>query len=251
MERGAVRRTRRPSPPQRRVLAGPIRLAGALRGRSVALLVSLLTLLAVGPWLNERLVGLAIWELLFTLVMLSGIARLSVRRGQAVVAALLALPAMACLWLRQIVPAVGLTQAGLGLLILFLLYTAATVLLAVFREETVTMDTLSGAFCVYLLMGLAWGSLDSLLYLQAPGSFRMPEGWTPMHQSGIVVDVPFNIMVYYSFTTLTTVGYGDVLPLAAASRTAAILEAVLGHFYLAVLVARLVGLHIAYTQRPR
>jgi hypothetical protein len=67
---------------------------------------------------------------------------------------------MACLCLRQVVPAVGLTQAGLGLLTLFLLYTAATVLLHVFSAERVTLDTLSGAFCVYLLMGLAWGSPD-------------------------------------------------------------------------------------------
>jgi voltage-gated potassium channel len=249
MERGAIRRTRRTFLLERPVLAGPIRLAGLLRGRSAPLLVSLLTLVAVGPWLNERLVGLAIWELLFTLVMLSGIATLSIRRAQAVFAALLALPAVACLWLRQFIPAVGLTEAGLGLLTLFLLYAAATVLLHVFNEATVTMDTLSGALCVYLLLGLAWGGLDSLLYLQAPGAFRLPGGWTPVHPSGIVVDVPIDIMVYFSFTTLTSVGYGDVLPLAGASRTAAMLEAVLGQFYLAVMVARLVGLHIVHTQR--
>ena len=72
-----------------------------------------------------------------------------------------------------------------------------------------------------------------------------------MHGSGIMVDVPFNLMLYFSFTTLTTVGYGDVLPLADVPRTAAMLEAVLAHFYLAVLVARLVGFHIAHTQRSR
>src|SRR5205085_6433415 len=118
-----------------------------LQGRSAPVLVSLLTLLVVGPWLNERLVGLAIWELLFTLVMLSGIRRLSADRGQTLFAVLLALPTMACLWLRQFVPAVGLSQAGLGLLTLFLLYTAATLLLHVFSEATVTTDTLSGALC--------------------------------------------------------------------------------------------------------
>ena len=247
-------RTARTAPggPKRRVQGVHRRLPSLLlQGRSAPVLVSLLTLLVVGPWLNERLVGLAIWELLFTLVMLSGIRRLSADRGQTLFAVLLALPTMACLWLRQFVPAVGLSQAGLGLLTLFLLYTAATLLLHVFSEETVTMDTLSGALCVYLLMGFAWGSIYSLMYLQAPGAFRLPDGWTPTHQSGIVVDVPFNIMVYYSFMTLTTVGYGDVLPQAAASRSAAILEAVLGHFYLAVLVARLVGMHIADTRRPR
>jgi hypothetical protein len=96
MEPGAVRHTRGPGLLSRRAEASPIRLVGLPRGRSVVLLVSL-ALLALGPWLNESFVGLAIWELLFTLVMLSGIARLSVRPGQAVCAALLALPGwLAC-----------------------------------------------------------------------------------------------------------------------------------------------------------
>jgi hypothetical protein len=55
--------------------------------------------------------------------------------------------------------------------------------------------------------------------------------------------------LYFSFTTLTTVGYGDVLPVNGYARAAVVLEAVLGHFYLAVLVARLVGLHIADIRR--
>jgi hypothetical protein len=221
-----------------------------LQGRSVHLLVLLLVLLTIGPWLNERLIGLAIWELLFTLVMLSSIHRLSIHRGQTLVGALLALPTMASLWLRQFIPAIGLSQVGLGLLTLFLLYTAVTILLAIFKEERVSMDTLSGAFCVYLLMGLAWGSLYGLMYLQAPDAFHLPDG-LPRHEVGITVDVPLNILIYFSFVTLTTVGYGDVLPIADSSRSVALLEAVLGHFYLAVLVARLVGLHIAEARRPR
>ena len=63
------------------------------------------------------------------------------------------------------------------------------------------------------------------------------------------MDVPFNVMVYFSFTTLTTVGFGDVLPISGAARAAVVLEAVLAHFYLAVLIARLVGLHTADTRR--
>jgi hypothetical protein len=114
------------------------------------------------------------------------------------------------------------------------------VLGSVFRAETVTVDTLSGAFCVYLLMGLAWGFIYCLLYFDTPTAFHLPDavGHT---KAGITVDVPFNIMIYYSFMTLTTVGYGDVLPVTETSRTAAMLEVVLGHLYLAILVARLVG----------
>ncbi len=219
-------------------------------GRSGYLLVSLLFLVAIGPWLTETLVGRGLWELLLTLVALSSIYMLRVDRGQALVSGLLALPTLASLWLRQLVPAIGLSQAALVLLTLFLLYTTGTVLLRIFAQETVTLDTLSNALCVYLLMGYLWGSLYGLIYLLAPDSFHLPMGWTPAKEQGIATDVPMNLMTYFSFTTLTTLGYGDVLPISGSARAAVVLEAVLGHFYLAVLVARLVGLHIADTRRP-
>jgi voltage-gated potassium channel len=225
------------------------RRQGVVRGRSVYLLVSLLVLVSIGPWLAEQRVGRGLWELLFTLVTLSSIHMLGIKRGQALISVLLALPTLASLWLRQVLPIVGLSQVALVLLTLFLLYTAATVLLHVFSEETVTMDTLSAALCVYLLMGYLWGSLYGLMYLLAPGAFHLPTGWTPAEEQGIARDVPVNLFTYFSFMTLTTVGYGDVLPIRGSARAAVIVEAVLGHFYLAVLVARLVGSHIADTRR--
>jgi voltage-gated potassium channel len=225
------------------------RLQGLVQGRSVYLLVSLLVLVSIGPWLTEHLVGRGLWELLLTLVALSSIHMLGIKRGQALTSGFLALPTLASLWLRQLIPAAGLSQVSLVLLTLFLLYTAATVLLQVFSEETVTMDTLSAALCVYLLMGYIWGSLYGLMYLVAPGAFHLPMGWAPAEEQGIARDVPLNLLTYFSFMTLTTVGYGDVLPITGSARAAVMLEAILGHFYLAVLVARLVGLHIADTRR--
>jgi len=225
------------------------RLQGLGQGRSVYLLVSLLVLVSIGPWLTEHLVGRGLWELLFTLVTLSSIHMLGIKRGQALISGLLALPTLATLWLRQLIPSVGLSRVALVLLSLFLLYTAATVLLQVFSEGTVTMDTLSAALCVYLLMGYMWGSLYGLMYLFGPGAFHLPMGWPPAEEQGIARDVPLNLLTYFSFMTLTTVGYGDVLPISGSARAAVIVEAVLGHFYLAVLVARLVGLHIADARR--
>ena len=224
------------------------RLRRFVDGRSMYLLVSLLALVAIGPWLTENVAGRGLWELLFTLVTLSSIHMVRVKRGEAVISGLLALPTLVSLWLRQVVPALGLSQVALVLMTLFLLYTTVTVLLRVFTEERVTMDTLSGALCVYLLMGYLWGSLYGLIYLLAPGSFHLPMWWMPGKEQGIATDVPMNLMTYFSFTTLTTLGYGDVLPISAVARAAVILEAVLGHFYLAVLVARLIGSHVADTR---
>jgi voltage-gated potassium channel len=111
------------------------------------------------------------------------------------------------------------------LLTLFLLYTTATVLIGVFGEETATMETLNAALCVYLLMGFIWGGLYGLIYLLAPGAFHLPTGWTPSREQGIATDVPMNLMMYFSFTTLTTLGYGDVLPMSGSAGAAVMLEA--------------------------
>src|SRR2546428_12351526 len=95
-------------------------LQGLVHGRSVYLLLSLLILVAIGPWLSERPIGRGLWELLFTLVTLSSIHMLRVKRGQALVSGLLALPTLASLWLRQLVPAARLSPVGVLLLTLFL-----------------------------------------------------------------------------------------------------------------------------------
>lgn len=75
-----------------------------MHGRSIYLLVSLLALVAIGPWLTENIVGRGLWELLFTLVTLSSIHLLRVKRGEALISGLLAPPTLATVWLRQAVP---------------------------------------------------------------------------------------------------------------------------------------------------
>ena len=102
------------------------RLQRLVHGRSIYLLVSLLGLVAIGPWLTENVAGRGLWELLFTLVTLSSIHVLGVKPGQALMSGLLALPTLVSLWLRQLVPGVRLSQLALALLTVFLLYTTAT-----------------------------------------------------------------------------------------------------------------------------
>lgn len=80
-----------------------------MQGRSICLLVSLLVLVSIGPWLTD-LIGRGVWELLFTLVALSSIHLLGIKLGQALISGLLALPTLASLWLRQLIPAVGLSR---------------------------------------------------------------------------------------------------------------------------------------------
>ena len=104
----------------------------------------------------------------------------------------------------------------------------------------VTLDRMSGAVCVYLLMTLCWALVYSIQEARYPGSFRAPDdvlGWSEF--------------LYFSFTTITTLGYGDITPISASARVLANFEAMVGAFYLATLVARLASLFRLRDDRRR
>jgi hypothetical protein len=106
----------------------------------------------------------------------------------------------------------------------------------VIEPGAITLDRLVGAVCIYLLLGVVWTLLFALLELVAPGSF---------HYAGRQAGDPIEHLLYYSFVTLTTLGYGDVAPVHAVARTLAYLEAVVGQLYIALLIASLVGRYLA------
>lgn len=99
----------------------------------------------------------------------------------------------------------------------------------------VTGELIAGSIAVYLLLGIAFAYLFALVELHSPGAFAFAD------RAGHA-DPDF---YYYSLVTLTTLGYGDITPLAPMARGLAALEAVIGPVYLTVLVARLVGMHIS------
>lgn len=135
--------------------------------------------------------------------------------------------------------------------ILFLGYVLGIVVRSVFKAKIVTSDILCGAVSVYLLVGVLAGLMFVLIEYYAPGSFRV-SNWTTdavTQQASFIEDPGW--LLYFSFVTLTTVGYGDVLPASAIARSAAVLVAVIGQVLLMVQIARLVGMHVAQGTEPR
>lgn len=122
--------------------------------------------------------------------------------------------------------------------VVFLGWTAGLVLNRVLRQDNVTVDTLMGSVCAYLLIAAAWGMAYSALEIGNPESFSMPSD-----PPDFVPNI--NDWLYYSFMTLTTLGYGNIQPATRAAGTLTWMEAMAGQFYLAVLVARLVSLHVS------
>jgi len=121
----------------------------------------------------------------------------------------------------------------MGFLLVAITYTMKQVAFG----TTISDNRIAGAVCVYLLLGVIWALLYSVLELAVPGSFSGFDAWT--HQGWD------SEWLYFSFVTMTTLGYGDVLPVSAAARGFAYMQAIFGQFYIAILVAGLVGAYIA------
>jgi hypothetical protein len=128
--------------------------------------------------------------------------------------------------------------AAHGVAVVFCFWAGGLIVASLFRSKTLSLDSIFGAICGYLLLGMAWGLLYSMIAAGWPTSFDVGSRLTEQVRPGIT---QVHLYTYYSFITLTTVGYGDITPVTPAARTCAWLEALTGQFYIAVLVAGLVG----------
>src|SRR5262245_18837921 len=205
------------------------------------LLMALLTLLLLYPFFAGRVMAHALWDICSSAILLLGIYAISHVPRHLVIAVLLAIAVLGTKWSGYVVDNERLLLVNYGLSAIFFTFTACLLLADVLSKGAVTADKLYGALCVYLLIGLTWGFMFLTLEGFQPGSFLVGQA----RLSGIEKDPA--TLVYFSFVTLSTVGYGDITPLSPPARSFAYMEAIIGQIYLAVLVARLVGLHIAYS----
>lgn len=131
----------------------------------------------------------------------------------------------------------GIVLAADAFRLIFLCYVVALVIYRVLADRAVTLDTLAGAACAYMLLGIVWGDLFLLLESWRPGSFHVPLAWT----QGTGRTIRSSLM-YFSFATLTTVSYGSIHPNDPAAGSICAAEALIGQLYLAIMIARLVAL---------
>jgi voltage-gated potassium channel len=217
--------------------------------RYTVMLLFLLSLFVVLPIFQHSPLGLVVFELILSIILVTAIYVNSRSRRHLIAGLIIGLPALGGRWLPQYAHDPGYFVVVTVMTIVFFAYTATLILMEVARATEITTDALSAALCVYLLIGITWSGMYSLVYLLDPGSFAMP----PMHPSEYQGISPIRAeilrLLYFSFTTLTTMGYGDITPAAPASRGLAVLEAILGQFYVAVVVARLVSLQIIHAAR--
>src|SRR5215469_258173 len=208
-------------------------------GKFFYLFLCQVLLLVLFPYLGQSGLPVVLFRVLGAVAFVSGVYAVSDRRSQWITAAALLIPAgilNAVFAFRQNPRIAVLTLVST---ILFLAFTLVSLLKAVVRAERVTHDTIYGGLSVYLLMAITWAAAYLLLVTVQPGAIVMDAARHPNHT------MDWFDCVFYSFVTLTSLGYGDIVPMTAQARSLSILEAVSGIMYVAVLIARLVGVHSA------
>jgi hypothetical protein len=148
----------------------------------------------------------------------------------------LAIVMLASVWSQYAYPNKLLTAIGMVAGVLFTALVIVSILGFMFKSEKVDREIIYAAILLYLLAALMWAFLYTLLQIVDPVSFNIeishPQGFFP-------------IFKYYSFVTITTLGYGDISPVTEVARAFSVLEAVVGQLYLVVVVAWLVGMHVS------
>lgn len=188
---------------------------------------------------------ITIWHLFFTGVLLAAIFNCHHKPRVKTAALVLGVPTLIINWSSLFIPNPTLFLYAMIASLIFLIFSIFSLLNRVLLGR-VTPDILRGTICVYFMIGFAFALIYSLLELFHPGSFKgIPIEPPPFFTHGHY----HAEMVYFSFVTLIAIGYGDIIVSTNLTQIAAICEALIGQFYLAILVARIVSAYARRAQR--
>jgi hypothetical protein len=201
--------------------------------------LTIILIFAIGPFLDEKSMPVAAFSFLF--MMLAVLWTLDLKKGLFRFCLTLAclsfvLNTAHVLGRSNITKELNITL-GEATLITYTIFIGIAIFILIkklFSEKKVTVDTIQGGSSVYLLMGIFWAFVYHILIIADPGAISFSSSGEELSS-----------ILYFSFTTLTTLGYGDITPVSWVARNLTTLEAVIGQLFLAIFVARLVGLYIA------
>jgi hypothetical protein len=205
------------------------------RGRFLYLLVYILALIAIQPF-DEAFSEFGILlDIIVSVILVSAIYAVSQKARQTIIGILLAVPLLLSIWIKQFLKIEWLQIPETFLGIAFFGFIITLILKFIFNEDEIKGDLIAGAAAVYLLLAIAWAYAYRAIGVIQPGSFAIADAQ----------NITQSLSLYFSFVTITTLGYGDIFPVTTAAKSCAILEAVVGQLYLVITIAWLVGVHVS------
>jgi hypothetical protein len=212
------------------------RRAGILGFSPVHFLIFLAIFFVAAPFVEKLPLGHFLAGTLLTLALTAGVLAVSRTHKTLIVAVILAGPAVIGRWVHLFHPSLP-QEIFVAPALVYIIFLIANLLLFILRASFVNAQVLCAGIATYLLLGMAWMFAYLLVWEWAPDSFSFTAGPDASHiMTGFTA-------CYFSFITLTTVGYGDIVPASDIARMLTIVEATTGTLFMAVLIARLVSMH--------
>ncbi len=200
------------------------------------LLLLLLYILVFTPMYGSPLAEGGLISVTFSLILLTGVFATARYHATRFGIAIIALMAFASHWAHFVLGGLTIHLIDTAGAILFFITQAYFTVQRVFRAGPINSYRILGAIAGYLIIGMIFANAYLFLSLLAPDAFRFAPGVQ-------LNNPPLPELVYFSFVTLTTVGYGDITPLHPVARSLVAMEALIGQLYPAILIARLVTLY--------
>lgn len=206
------------------------------------MLSALLLIFVTAPFIEGVRGGELIEAVLMTAVLLSAVLAIGGRRGTLVWSVVLVTPALVGKWLNHWRPDLMPPEVFFAAALLFVLFVVLHLLRFILRAARVDSEILCLGVSTYLMLAWLWAFAYKLIDRLSPGSFDFTVGPTAIRSLDGFKGF------YFSYSTLTTVAYGDIIPLSNPVRMLAVAEAMAGMLYVALLIARLVSLY--YSKGP-
>lgn len=207
------------------------------------LLFFLLIYLFVSPFIAAKPSLTILAHFLLSIALFFAVFAVQKQQHQRSLAMVLLVPVLVLYWLGLYRQISFIRDGSYALLAVYFILLIISFGAQLMRAKTVTLNLIFATLCLYLVIGLLWGSLYALLYQMNPDSF-----------AGSLLENPLDLLVtfnYFSMVTLTTLGYGDITPQTAGAGALCQMEAITGQFFTAVVVAWLVGNFVTEKQRNK
>ncbi len=216
------------------------RRLGFFRGHYNVLLVGLILLFILRPYSHEPLYYLAIWKFFLTGTILAAIFNCKHSHKIKVIEVCLAIPTVLFFWWDLLSDQPWSLVAATLLTVIFTFLCTISIIYDVFIKARVTFETLRGVICAYFLLAIGFAYFFWFLEWLTPGTFYISRNLGLSFTSYVQY---ISEMLYFSFVTLLTVGYGDIVAVKDLGQTVVVIEGFIGQFYMSILVARLVAIY--------
>jgi hypothetical protein len=204
------------------------------RERFLILMGLIMALLVFGPILEQFVAIRILIDVFLSAIVLAMLYVVTGKKHLLLFGRLLAMAMLLTLWVKYSSNYNVFAAISMMVGILFTIVVTGCALGFITRSKSITREVIYAAMLVYLLVAQLWALVYTFLHLIDPASFNLPQG-----------QGDFLLFEYYSFVTLTTLGFGDITPLTRVAKAFSVLEAVIGQLYLVVVVAWFVGRHVS------